>query len=108
MNNAKYYWAVVGDASPEPVAVVIENGKRVAYTCGCPDPFELDVPEPLIELIPAITNDSARPELYDKPAGPMQIAVTKKKASEARLHREKQMEADRSRGVYHSHRRFNP
>lgn len=108
MNAAKFYWAVVGDASPEPVAVVVEDGKRVAYTCGCPDPFDIDGPDAVIELIPGITNEWAPLESYEGPATPMQVAVTKAKASAARLARDRQIERDRQRGIRHGHRRFNP
>lgn len=108
MNAAKFYWAVVGNASPEPVAVVEEGGKRVAYTCGCPDRFDVDGPEARIELIPCVTNTYAPLDSYLAPAEPMQVAVTHKQSQAARAERERQLERDRKRGIRHGHRRFNP
>lgn len=108
MNAAKFYWAVVGDASPEPVAVVVEDGKRVAYTCGCPDPFDVDGPEARIQLIPCVTNSYAPEDSYLGKPEPMQVAVTHPQYKAARAARERGLERDRKRGIYHGHRRFNP
>ena len=43
-NKAKsqFYWASIAGADPEPVEVSKLDGRRVAYTCGCADPFFLD------------------------------------------------------------------
>lgn len=46
-----FYWAIVGDSSPEPVAVTGKVGERLAYTIGCPDPFKVDGPDANIELL---------------------------------------------------------
>lgn len=108
MNAAKFYWAVVGDASPEPVAVVEEGGRRVAYTCGCPDPFEVDGPDARIQLIPGVTNDRAPEASYLAEPDPMQVAVTHASYKAACEERERRLEADRKRGIRHGHRRFNP
>lgn len=39
--KTKFYWASIGGADPEPVEVTAVDGKRVAFTLGCPDPFPL-------------------------------------------------------------------
>lgn len=108
MPAAKFYWAIVGDASPEPVAVVVEDGRRVAYTCGCPDPFDVDGPDARIQLIPGVTNTSAPESSFLAEPEPMQVAVTHKQHAEARAKRERQFERDLKRGIRHGHRRFNP
>lgn len=108
MNAAKFYWAVVGNASPEPVAVVDEEGRRVAYTCGCPDPFVVDGADARIQLIPCVTNKFAPEASYLAEPEPMQLAVTHAQHKQAREDRERMLEADRKRGIRHGHRRFNP
>ncbi len=50
-DKTAFYWAIIGDSAPEPVAVTGEPGARLAYTIGCPDPFEVDVPDTNIELL---------------------------------------------------------
>ena len=49
--KAEFFWGVIGDANPEPVSVVEKDGKRWAYTIGCPDPFRLDDVDANIELL---------------------------------------------------------
>lgn len=39
--KSKFYWASVAGADPEPVEVTKVDGKRVAFTIGCPVPFPL-------------------------------------------------------------------
>ncbi len=108
MNAAKFYWAIVGDASPEPVAVVEENGKRVAYTCGCADPFELDGNHPNIELVERSGMYGGgywKQELVElNPPEKLKAAdhLTRREAAERRLTQ------DEKRGIRHGHRRFNP
>lgn len=106
--KAQFYWAIVGDASPEPVAVVVENGVRVAYTCGCPDPFVLDGENTNIELV----EDSGmfgggywKQELIElKPPEKLKAADHAKRREAA----ERRLEQDRKKGIHHGHRRFNP
>jgi hypothetical protein len=43
--RTKFYWARVLGSNFEPVEVTKEDGKRVARTIGCPDPFFLDEPD---------------------------------------------------------------
>jgi hypothetical protein len=38
----EFWWASIAGADPEPVEVTSLDGERVAYTCGCADPFYLD------------------------------------------------------------------
>lgn len=99
--KAEFYWAIVGDASPEPVAVVTENGRRVAYTCGCADPFVID--EGRIELIP----DTHDPRSI-LPAHPMRIPLTPKERKKKREESERWLEEEKKAGRSHGHRRFNP
>ncbi len=42
-----FYWASIAGADPEPVEVATVDGKRVAYTLGCPDPFPLGKGSPV-------------------------------------------------------------
>lgn len=100
MATGEFYWAVVGDANPEPVAVVVEGGKRVAYTCGCPDPFDVDGPDARIVLI----GTSGRHE----PAAPLRAPPTPNEVRAQDAVREAQIKADKRRGITHGHRRFNP
>lgn len=50
-DKPRFYWARIGDGNYEPVAVRGKKGKRKAWTIGCPDPFEVDVPDPAIALL---------------------------------------------------------
>lgn len=50
MDKARFYWARIGEGSYEPVAVTGKKPHRLAYTIGCPDPFEVDTPDSCIEL----------------------------------------------------------
>lgn len=100
-----FYWAVIGDANPEPVCVVEENGKRVAYTCGCQDSFDVDGEDTRIKLVD--WKSSVASLLKDDPT-PMQIPATPREKAEARAARQARIDADERRGVRHNHRRFNP
>lgn len=40
--KSRFFWASVAGADPEPVEVTEIDGRQVAYTCGCADPFYLD------------------------------------------------------------------
>lgn len=107
--KAEFYWAIIGDANPEPVAVSVgEDGKRLAYTIGCPDPFELDVPEPNIELVESSAMFSGagwkqRPIKLEPPSK-LRAADHEKR----RLNAEDRLEKDRKRGVVHGWQRWNP
>lgn len=108
MNAAKFYWAIVGDASPEPVAVVEENGKRVAYTCGCADPFDLDGENSNIELVQdgaMVGGGYWRQEIIELEPPEK---VTAKQHAARRKKAESRLERDRASGIHHGHRRFNP
>lgn len=119
MDAAKFYWAIVGDASPEPVAVVEEHGKRVAYTCGCPDPFDVDGPDANIILIPPSrhADGSEDPENYNRPDDwfksrgrkgwvlkPLDVPPTPAQAATMQRN-ERRL---RAMTAQHRHRRFNP
>jgi hypothetical protein len=40
--KAKFCWASIAGADPEPVEMVRIDGRPAIYTCGCADPFYLD------------------------------------------------------------------
>lgn len=40
--KAKFCWASIAGADPEPVEMVSIDGRAAIYTCGCADPFYLD------------------------------------------------------------------
>lgn len=40
--KAKFCWASIAGADPEPVELVRIDGRPAIYTCGCADPFYLD------------------------------------------------------------------
>ena len=45
MSETKVFrWVSVAQSEPEPAALEIKDGRRVVYTCGCPDPFFIDEP----------------------------------------------------------------
>lgn len=90
--KADFQWAVIGDANPEPVSVVTKGGKRLAYTLGCADPFELDDPDANIELL----GHSLIPP--PKPAD----------VRRQRELRESRLAAEKLAGIVHGWRRWNP
>lgn len=52
-DESKFFWASIAGARPEPIEVTTLDGRRVAYTCGCADPFDLDAPDCPVEIEPA-------------------------------------------------------
>lgn len=106
-DKTEFYWAIIGDANPEPVAVTTENDKRVAYTIGCPDPFDLESGN--IELIPASPSAWTGTAMMSAEA-PMPLTIPMKPL-ERQLEREeaeRRLAAERKKGVVHGWRRFNP
>lgn len=104
-DKATFYWAIVGDSDPEPVAVTGEPGSRLAYTIGCPDPFPLDVPDANIELVEAsgMYGGVWRQEPRQlEPPEKLRAAdhVARREATEKRLER------DRKRGIVHGYAGF--
>jgi len=112
-DKTQFYWAVVGDANPEPVAVTTENGKRVAYTIGCADPFDLDGDKPNIRLIPRDEHEyrvvTGKLRLESRRAvDPLPIPKKPEQLEREYAAAEKRLEADRKKGIRHSWRRLNP
>lgn len=111
-DNAKFYWAIIGDSQPEPVAVVGKQGARWAYTLGCPDPFAVDAPDANIQLI-QLPEDAGRSD-YDfdarthvpRPVKPMKIPPTPTELEAERVAAEERLEADRKRGIVHGYSGF--
>jgi len=72
-----YFWAVVGDGNPEPVAVDGEPGNLRAYTIGCPDPYMLDDPDCPCKLLPqlgqAVRNNRYIAKIEERPPEPLKI-----------------------------------
>lgn len=56
-DKSEFWWASIAGADCEPVEVTKLNGERVAYTCGCTDPFYLDRPDCPVLLIPVNENE---------------------------------------------------
>lgn len=108
MDKAQFFWAIIGDANPEPVAVLEKGGQRFAYTLGCPDPFPLDGPNPNIELIEESGmfggGDWKQSAIQLHPPEKLRAAdhVKRREAAEKRLQR------DAKRGIVHGWKRFNP
>lgn len=103
-DDAKFYWAIIGDSSPEPVAVVGKIGARWAYTLGCPDPFAVDAPDANIQLIPAYF-EHMRP---DKDYAVEAIRVPMKPAAQEaeRIAAEERLARDHKRGIVHGYAGF--
>ncbi len=105
-DKTQFYWAIIGDANPEPVAVTTLDGKRVAYTIGCPDPFDLDSGN--IELVESsgMFGGGVWREEPVKLSPPEKL----KSADHTRLRQEAEMrlERDKKRGISHGWRRWNP
>ena len=87
-SKSEFWWATIAGADCEPVEVTTLNGKRVAYTCGCGDPFPLDEPDSVCVLVD----------------GPERRPLTPAQELAAKEERERQMEADRKKGIKHSWR----
>ena len=81
-DKSEFWWASVAGADSEPVEVVKKDGERLAYTCGCGDPFYLDRPDCPVILI--------EDEAMDRPMTPKQEknywARQKRQAAIARSH----------------------
>lgn len=59
--KTSFYWASIEGADPEPVELVLIDGRRAIYTCGCNDPFFLDDKDVKIKLgeeVPSICGGS--------------------------------------------------
>jgi len=50
--KSEFWWASVAGSKTEPVEVTKLDGERVAFTCGCGDPFYLDRPDCPVLLVP--------------------------------------------------------
>lgn len=111
-DNAKFYWAIIGDSAPEPVAVVGKQGARWAYTLGCPDPFAVDAPDANIQLIHAPEDidmkdyDQEAREFVPRPVRAMKIPKTPAEQAAEREASERRLEADRKRGIVHGYSGF--
>lgn len=73
--KTEFWWASVAGADCEPVEVTMLDGERVAYTCGCGDPFYLDRTDCPVLLVPAYATDGA----MDRPKTPVQEAADEKR-----------------------------
>jgi len=49
--QTEFWWCSVGGNPAEPLIVKLNEDKRLGYTCGCPDPFDLDAPETPVFLM---------------------------------------------------------
>ena len=57
--KTEFWWASIAGSDCEPVEIATLNGERVAYTCGCGDPFYLDRPDCPVLLVAARGTDGA-------------------------------------------------
>lgn len=93
-DKSEFWWASIAGANCEPVEVTTLDGRRVAYTCGCNDPFYVDEPTCPCVLVPTYeyrgNGVSSR--------GPMVRNLTPKQA-EDQLRREREQ-----RRIAESHR----
>lgn len=110
-DDAKFYWAIIGDSQPEPVAVTGKIGARWAYTIGCPDPFAVDAPDSNIQLLHA-PGANCRKYNFDRgeyeplPVAPMLIPKTPTEEAEERAAAERRLEADAKKGIRHGYAGF--
>lgn len=79
--KTQFYWASIAGADTEPVEVTTLNGERVAYTCGCGDPFYLDKPDCPVVLVADPQTKDATPWFADD--GRMNRVLAPKQASRA-------------------------
>lgn len=40
--TGQFTWASIAGAEPEPVEIIVRDGRKGILTCGCADPFWLD------------------------------------------------------------------
>lgn len=90
--SARLWWVSVGGNPGEPAQVVTEDGKRTAFTIGCPDGIVLGRGSGVKLLAPMQACEEA--------------------VDDARFERERRawvrkVEADRARGIFHGYRRFD-
>jgi hypothetical protein len=69
---SQFWWASIAGADCEPVEVTTLDGERVAYTCGCGDPFYLDRTDCPCVLVPGDVDD---PQPMERPLTPKQEAA---------------------------------
>lgn len=101
--KTQFFWAIVGDSAPEPVAVSGADGQRVAYTIGCADPFPVDADDATIELIPH--TKGVQFVSLDVPE-PLKIPATPEQTRKRREESEKQLAKERRRGISHGYAGF--
>lgn len=116
MEKAEFFWAIVGDSAPEPVAVTGEPGQRKAYTIGCPDPFDVDGPDANIQLIHRPGDDGHKEyvsggkgkwgSFEQVPIRPLVIPMTPTELAAQRAASEARLERDRKRGISHGYAGF--
>jgi len=83
--KTEFWWATIAGADCEPVEVVTVEGKRLAYTCGCGDPFHLDQPDcPCI----LVASQAAR---FGDEGGPMLRPLTPKQEKNAFRRKQRQL-----------------
>lgn len=100
--KTEFWWASVVGADCEPVEVTMLGGERVAYTCGCADPFYLDRPDGLVVLV-------AIGSRYDHESGvmvpaPLERPLTPKQEGIKLKARDAQIKLDAKRGIHHGWR----
>lgn len=104
MSNKKseFWWATVGGADCEPVEVTTLNNERVAYTCGCADPFYLDRPDCALVLVP-LENEYDFDAKKDIPL-PLERPLTPAQEQAQATAYEKKRKRDAKKGIHHGWR----
>ncbi len=100
--KTEFFWAIVGDSAPEPVAVTGPDGERMAYTIGCEDSFPLDTPDSPVEIIHR-PQQWAMHKDYDDPPKAMDIPQTPTARKKEREKNERRLARDAARGIYHGY-----
>jgi len=107
VDKTKFFWAIIGDSAPEPVAVSGELGKgggRMAYTIGCEDPFEIDTPDSSVQLIHY--PEGLFEVEYDEPVEAMPIPETPAERQAQREKSERWLAEQYAQGIRHGYAGF--
>lgn len=102
--KTEFWWASVAGADCEPVEVTVLDGERVAYTCGCADPFYLDRPDCLVALVPIEKRYDGNLRKYVPLEQPLERPLTPAQETAKAAAYERKLKADAKRGIHHGWR----
>lgn len=95
--KSQFFWASIAGADSEPVEVTKLDGRKVAYTCGCADPFYLDDRDCPVVLLLSDDDEDGKPSPMERLPTP---AMTKR-AEDTWLRKARR---DRAAGMHHGWR----